>query len=204
MQNSESKVFFVSRLLNWIEKGGIIRKTFVWFLRGVAVVFGLSGLGLFISNWGYTFDLGFFGFFGLVITQVLLVVTLYIVIRILFIRAGDIDDLTTGKYTVIPIFSIISKLNGEVFAVLSFMSGLMSSVLLLLAGSYGARQLMMMPGIRPYAYQVGQNVILSAFSVLLVGTVLGFLALLVGYFWSEVIIVIVDIAESLTKKENST
>lgn len=199
--------FFMKPLLNWVERGGVIRNTFVWFLRSLAVIFGFGGVVVFVRNWGFLGDLGFFGMIGLLIAQVLLVVTLYMVVRVLMIRASDIGELNTGKYTVIPIFSIVSKLVGELMAIVSIMGGFMSGTIVLFVGAYGANRLLEsgfgVPGVRSVVFSVGRSTLAASFSAVIAGFFFGFLALLVGYLWSEMIIVLVDIAENLTERDTA-
>jgi hypothetical protein len=70
-------------LLDWVEQGGIIRTIFTVILKGTAVLFALSGLGLFFSNWSYITEISLIGSLGFFVAQLLLLVTFYMAVHTL-------------------------------------------------------------------------------------------------------------------------
>jgi hypothetical protein len=81
----------------------------------------------------------------------------------------------------------------------------MSGSLLFFMGARNATVLISrgfgIPGFKQIAFAMERNALTGAITAVIGGLLVGFVAMLIGYLWAEAIIVLVDIAESLTDEE---
>jgi len=191
------KYFFMEAVLEKISQGLFFRKAFAIALQILAVAIAIAALMAWIAVWksisGYSAE----AIFGIIIYQLLYIIAVYMVVHILLIRAGSINALPASDYTVIPIVSITLKLFGEIYA--SFVS-VISVAGGILTWFIGSSAFYMIKGSAPIVPSYGSGEGFLGGLVFMVG---GLFSALVGlvlfYFLSELVVVLVEIARN-TKK----
>lgn len=117
--------------------GGYLRRSFLWVLRSVDVLFGLGGLALNIILWIQLFSnpnpVGVQ--VGGAIDLVLYLGALYAIVATVWFRAGDIVGLPEGTLPAFDIASIASRLIGEVAAIVFGYGAVAGAILVWAAGS---------------------------------------------------------------------
>lgn len=191
-------MFFMKSVLELISQGEIFRRVFAVLLKIVGILAIIGGLLVSISLWAALFDAHEFPPFGAIlggfIFQLFLIVTTYMVVHTIFIRARNIADLSEGDFTMIPIVSIFCRLIGEVFAVVIGILSIGLGISMWLAGgyfTYFTRELDFIP-----FHLGGGGVFLAGLITIGAGLLYAFLLLVIYYFISELIIVFVDIARN--------
>jgi hypothetical protein len=189
-----NQFLFFKPYLQKISEVNFFRNVFVWFLRVVAGFEVLALLGISYKMWSLL-SMGFEAklFFVLFLIQLLLIFLTYLVVTILLSRADDIAALPLkNDYIVIPIFVIVTKMSGEIFAVMYTVLGVAAAIAIWIIGNVP----MDLPGMSIFA---GNSGFIGGIIALITGPVLGFIILSISYFVAEQLGVLVDIARN-TKK----
>lgn len=180
--------------LKKMSEGNFFKTVFAWFLRIIA---GLQVIGLVYASFKMwqMLSMGFEikAFITILLTQLLVIVLVYLTVTILLSRADDIDALPLkSDYIVIPIFVVVTKMIGEMMAVFYTVMGLVAAIAIWIVGSIP----MAMPGMSMFS---GYSGVAGGFMALIFGPVIGFVLLSVFYFAAEQLGVLQDIAKN-TKK----
>ncbi|MBN1669939.1 MAG: hypothetical protein JXR37_02825 [Kiritimatiellae bacterium] len=110
-------------ILKALSSGALVRKTLGTFFQVAAVVLGLFLLVKWFPAWGFMRALGFFGWIGYAIWQLVFLYAAFLAVKVLFIRAGEVKSLPDSDYVVMPIVAILFKALGEMaFVALGVMS----------------------------------------------------------------------------------
>jgi hypothetical protein len=116
--------------------GGYLRKSFLWVLRSVDVLFGLGGLALNIILWIQLFGnpnpVGLQ--VGGAINLALYLGALYAIVATVWFRAADIVGLPEGTLPAFDIASIASRLVGEVAAIVLGYGAIAGAIMVWSAG----------------------------------------------------------------------
>jgi len=186
------KYLFMVPVLKSLDDGTPFRRGFALALRVIAILLIIGLLITWIALWKVVFSQDGVAIFGGFIFQVFLLVGFYMVIHTYWIRANDIEKIGKSEYTIIPIVSILLKMTGEVSAWGSFVIGLGAGIFQILAGYQ-------FPGWRtPYGFFDNgmTSSFVSGLLVIVFGAVFALFWLILFYFLSEFIIMIVDIAKN--------
>ena len=114
------KFFFIRPLLKLLAQEKVFRKLVSVTLRILAAVIVLGSLAPFFKAGKVVFELPASGILGGIMFQLFFIVAIYAVVHVLLIRAGDIDELKTGNFSVLPLTAVLLKALGEMYA--SFVS----------------------------------------------------------------------------------
>ncbi|MGM0381474.1 MAG: hypothetical protein ACQEP7_05760 [bacterium] len=194
---------FMSDVLDWFSEGEVLRRIFSILLKVICGVFALLALYRFAKNWSFVTEVSFGGFLGLLWVQIIFVVASYMVLHTIWIRSNKISEIEAGRYTVIPIFSNLSRMMGEIYAVIAANVAVGGTVVLLFAGLprplsnligevFPVAVPMMHPGYGAAGIKPAIGFFLGA-----VGAGLSFLVTF--YLVAELLIVLVDIARNTAK-----
>ena len=136
---------------------------------------------------------------GAILFAIVILATAACVAQIYWYRSGSVAALAHSRYTVIPIFSILSRTGGEASAIGLFGIGVGVCLLLWLSpeGALGAMQAL--PGLGMAAAMAGAGGFFAGIFVLVYLTALGFSALIFGYLWAECLMLVVDIEQNTRK-----
>jgi hypothetical protein len=191
------KLSWLSRVLDALSDGRIVRRATAAFLRTMAVGTIVMGvLGGFMTL-AVTFRLGSLTgvsigvFAGGLVYSVLLVTLCGVLAELSRYRARTIDALPSSPFTVIPVISVLLRLSGELFAALCLGFGVGAVVLLAFGAEQVGRQgLFRLPELVPgYSSSVFTGVVDLAFTV-----VVAFGGILCAYFLAESALVLAQIA----------
>ena len=196
-----SKLFFMQPVRDFISTGKFFRTGFGWILRVLAVALLFGGFYLFIESWKAVEYLKFWGIIGLIIAQGFFVVAVWIISQIVFNRANVIMELPDAHFTIIPIFSIVVKMIGEIYAAVTLMLSVVGTIMIWFSGG----------GMRGLYYQFREFApfLQSGYGFwggllsLGIGIVSAFVLLFVFYLLAELIVVTFDIANNVRDLMNS-
>ena len=189
-----NQYLFFKPWLKKISEGSFFRNVFVWFLRLIACFQVIALLGISYKMWSLL-SMGFQGklFFVILLIQLLVILLTYLVITVLLSRADDIAAIPVGNdYIVIPIFVIVTKMTGEIFAVFYTVIGIAAALAIWIVGGMP----MDIPGASLFS---GNSGFAGGLIALITGPVLGFIVLSLSYFIAEQLGVLVDIARNTRK-----
>jgi hypothetical protein len=190
-----SPVYFFYPILDKLNDGKVIRTALTLALRILGVLFLLGGLYFLIDLLKASFRLPTEGTIGGLIFAILFLAALLAVVQIFFYRAASIRDLGESPFTVIPMFSILFRAAGEVYATLGVAVGVGGCLFIWFSGISPLMLLGELGGLFPSSS--AGNTFLSGVLFLVSLTVLSFVVLVVNYFVAEAIIVLVDIAKNI-------
>jgi len=189
------KYLFMEAVLEKISQGQFFRKAFAVALQILAVVIAIAALVAWITVWKSLSGLSSEAIFGIIIFQVLFVIAVYMVVNILIIRAGNINTLPDSDYTVIPIISLTLKLSGEIYA--SFVT-VISVAGCILTWFIGSSAIYMIKRSAPLVPSYGSGEGFWGGLVFMAGGLFSaFVGLVLFYFLSETVVVVVDIAKNI-------
>lgn len=193
-----SGAFFFYPVLDALSDGGVIRKWVVIGLKIAAIVEILAGLLVAVTILTAAGRGSAAGLLGGILAAVLILATSLCVAQVLWYRSGSVAALGQSRYTVIPIFSVLSRGFGEAAAAGLAGLGIASCLLLWLTPAGDIAPIGGIPFVSGLAYQGGGFVAGLVLLVYMVGS--GFGALIVGYLWAECIMLLVDIEQNTRDK----
>ncbi len=191
------KYLFMKKVLEKIAQAQFFRKAVVVALQILAVVIAIAALVAWITMWKTVSGSGYSAeaILGIIIFQLLFIIAVYMVVHILLIRAGNINELPDSDYTVIPIVSITFKFFGEIYASFVTVISIGGGILTWFIGS-GA--IYMIKRSAPLVPSYGNGDGFWGGLVFMAGGLFSaFVGLLLCYFLSEVVIVLADVAKNI-------
>lgn len=187
------KFFFMESVLRLISQGKFFNKAFAFALRVIAVAVAFAGLVAWIFSWKTIFGFSATGIIGGIVFQLFYVIAIYTVVHTLLLRSQNIDNLPEAEYTVIPIASITFKLMGEAYAGFVAVISVAGGIFTWLAGKEVKATFGLMTPMIPH---FGDVSFLGGLVFCLGGILVAFSVLVLFYFLSESVIVMVDIARN--------
>ena len=184
------RAFFFYPVLEALNDGRVIRKIVIICLKVGAVLIALGGLlmALTVLTAGLKGSGG--SALGGILFALILLVTAACVAQIYWYRAGSVSKLAySPRNTVIAVFAILSRTGGEAAATGFSGLGIGACLFLWLASDV---PLSFLPAV-PYLGQAETGGFLGGLFILIYLVLLGFGALILGYMWSEWIMLMVDI-----------
>ncbi len=189
------KVFFMETVLEKISEGKFFRQMFAITLQIIAVVIVVSALIAWITVWKSISGLSSEAVLGIIIFQLLFIIAIYMCVHVLIIRAANINALPDSDYTVIPIVSITLKAFGEIYASFVMVIAIGGGILTWFIGSSA---LYLIKNSAPLVPSYGSGEGFWGGLVFMAGGVFAALiGLVLFYFLSESVIVLVDIAKNI-------
>lgn len=186
---------FFRPVLEALDHGDVIRTSVVLALRIFGVLAVLGGLYLLVEILKISFRLPTQGTTGGLLFAVIFVAAILAQFQIYFYRAESVRNLGESPFTVIPIFSILFRTLGEIYATLGVAVGVGGCLFIWLSGISPLR---LLPGAGEIFPSVsGGGTFLDGLVFLLWLSVLSFLSLVVFYFLAEAILVVLDIARNI-------
>lgn len=184
---------FMSRLIEYVSHGALFRRVVASFLVVCGVLAAIGGVaGGVVGLIGYV-QFGGLAILGGLIAMLFMFVAAYMWAHTYFIRAGTVRDLPEGEYTIIPIMSVLLKMTGELALVSLLSAGVQGT---LATWFMGANPLGRYGGFGGYGMTAGEGFIVGVV-FLLAAAILGFVALLVYYLLSELVVILADIARDV-------
>lgn len=185
------KYFFMRPILQKFSQGDFFRKVFSVALRVLAVIIVFAGLTGFVYTWNTISELPASEILGGIVFQILFAIAIYMVVHSLLIRAKQIDELTDAQYNVITIFTIFTKLIGEIYASFSTATAIGGGIFIWFA-SNSAREVL--EKVTPYVLKTGDASFMGGLKYMLGGVLSAFLILATSYLISELLAITLDIA----------
>lgn len=185
--------FFFYPVLDALSDGSVIRRCVIIGLKVASIISLLGGLLMALTILAASARGSGGALLGGILAALIILGTSLCAAQILWYRSGSVASLTESRYTVIPIFSILSRAFGETGAAGLTGLGVGACLLLWLTPSSDVVPLAGIPFVSGLAYQSG---FLAGLILLVYMVGSGFLALIVGYLWAECIILLVDIEKN--------
>ena len=189
------KYLFMKPVLQLISEGRFFRKATAIALRVLAIAIGFASLVGWIFNWKQVFGFTVTEMLGGIIFQLLLVIAVYMVIHAIWLRSDNIGRLPESEYTVVPIVSICLKLVGEIYASYVAVMAIAEGLFTWFSGKGAVSLFQGLAFLIPHH----EDSIVGGFSVILKGELYAFVGLVLFYFLSESVIVMVDIARNIKR-----
>lgn len=184
---------FAGAFLKLASKGSFFRKVIAIALRVIAVLLAIGGAVLFVEGFKFIMQLPSAEMLGGIIFEVFLIVAVYIVVHILWIRAGGIGRLPESEFNVIPIVALLVKMWGEVYAGAGAVVVVGAGIFMWFAGpniQFFLQQLVpMFPNFAPSSNQSFE----AGLMLIIYGLAICFSVLVISYFVSEMILLGVQI-----------
>lgn len=178
------KLLPVPVLLRLISEGSLFKQIFTWLLRVWASFAVVAGIWISIGLWrgGGSSNQAVF---GQLVFQVALVLAIYLVAHLSWIRAQDVAAMPqTAGEVIIPLARLLLRLGGELYASLLAVLGT-GGALMIWISSGEAR--MDTPELRLLLPGFGGDPFSAGLTLLLVGLLSAALGLLAGYLASELL-----------------
>ena len=187
--------FFIP-VLEKLNDGKVIRTSIAFALQILGYLTLLGFVVLLVTLLKGAFQLpGAGATIGGVLFAFVLAATGLAIYQIFIYRAGNIRDLGESPFTVIPIFSILFRIAGEVYSVIGLAVGVGGCLFIWLAqlnpmyllGGIGS----LLPSISP------EGTFLGGILFLIYLSVASFFVLIIFYFLAEASVVMVDVAKNI-------
>ena len=181
----------IAPLMSALSRGAIIRKTVSILMQVTVVLMGLYLIYFWFKSWAILKDVRFFT--GLAVVQWQLVVPFagFLSLKLLYLRAADVQALPDSDYVVAPIVSILITVYGEI--VFLFL-GVMSIPLTVMAWLISDQDLF---SFRELTFAPIQTGFWGGLLTFLTCWGIGFLALLLTRFLREWLMAIFSIAQDV-------
>ena len=187
---------FMSRLIEYVSHGTLFRRIVAIFLVVCGVLAAIGGVAAGVVGLiGYV-QFGGLAILGGLIAMLFMFVAAYMWAHTYFIRARTVRDIPEGEYTVIPIMSVLLKMTGELAFVSMLSAGVQGTLATWFMGANPIGALRGYGGYGGYGMTAGEGFIVGVI-FLLGATILGFVALLVYYLLSELVVILADIARDV-------
>ena len=186
-------------VLSALAEGNVLRNAIALVMRVGAVLILLGGLLLVIQILKMSFQLPSA---TATIGGLLLAVACFAVSQIYLLRAQSVHDLEDSPFTVIPILSILFRASGEAYAVGAIAFGVGGCLFTWLSGTSPTMLLSGLGGFMPPfpgLNELGGQSFVSGLIFLVTMIIAGFVALVVFYALSELVVVPVDIAVNVRR-----
>jgi hypothetical protein len=171
-------------LLRLISEGSLFKQVFAWLLRLWAVSAVVAGVWLSIELWrsGSSSNQAIF---GQLIFQVALVVALYLVAHLSWVRAQDVAAMPqVAGEVIIPLTRLLLRLGGELYASLMAVLGTGGALMIWISAGEGRPDLAELRVLLP---ATGGDPFPAGLAMLLTGLASAALGLLGGYLASELL-----------------
>jgi uncharacterized membrane protein len=186
---------FFNPILDALNDGKVIRTSVAFALQSLGVLSLLGGIYLFIEILKTSFDLPTKGTIGGLLLSAVIIVAILAIVQIYFYRATNIRNLGESQFTVIPIFSILFRCFGEIYATLSLAIGVGGCLFIWFSGM---NPLYVLGGMgRFLGFLSPEGTFIGGILFLTYLAVLAFITIVVFYFLAESTVVLVDIARNI-------
>lgn len=187
---------FMSRLIEYVSHGMLFRRIVAGFLIACGALAAIGGVAAGVVGLIGYIQFGGLAIFGGLIAMLFMFVAAYMWAHTYFIRARSVRDIPEGEYTVIPIMSVLLKMTGELAFVSLLSAGVQGTLATWFMGANPMEALRGYGGYGGYGMTAGEGFIVGVI-FLLGATILGFVALLVYYLLSELVVILADIARDV-------
>jgi hypothetical protein len=186
---------FFKPVLDALNDGKVIRSSIALFLQILGVLSIVGGVYLLIEILKASYDLPTEGTIGGLLLSIILIAAVLAVAQIFFYRSTNVRDLGESQFTVIPIFSILFRCFGEIYATLGVAIGVGGCIFIWFS-KYNPLYLLglighFFPSFSPEGTFLGGLLFLVYFALL------SFVIIVVFYFLAESTVVLVDIAKNI-------
>jgi hypothetical protein len=190
--------FLFFSVLRALSNGRVIRALMTFLLRVLSILTLAGGLYLLYNMVTGTFhegaptELVLYGILAILI----FVVTMVAVAQIFWFRANSVQEIPDGPFTAIPVFSVLLRAIGEIYACVITTLGILVCLLIWIAKGEGRLPPISLPGLNLPNVHI-ENSFLQGLVFLLFMLLMAAGALLLFYFLAEAIVVTVDIAVNI-------
>lgn len=189
--------YSVRPILESLDRGQFIRESVALVLRVLAILGAIASLFLVIEMIKLSFQLPTEGTVGGLLLSILFAVSIVVIVQILFTRASHIAMLGDSSFTVIPVFSLLLRASGEMYATLTAAVGV-GGCLFIWFAKLNPLQLLGGVGAFVPAYST-EGTFLGGLLFLVYLLLLSFAILVFFYFLAEATVVLADIAVNIRR-----
>ncbi|MCL5966370.1 MAG: hypothetical protein M1550_04035 [Deltaproteobacteria bacterium] len=185
------KYLFMEHVLNRLSCGPFFRRFLALSLRIFAAVIAVGGLIAFVNAWNHTAKLPSARILGGIVYILSLAGGFYMAVHAILIRSKDIRGLPDSEFTLIPIFSVLSRMTGEAYAAFVAAVAVGGGILIWFAEGSSYPILEDMSLLFPHG---GGETFPDGIRFMLRGVLRAVLALAGGYLLSEIFVVLEKVA----------
>jgi hypothetical protein len=132
-----ANIFFVKAFLNGLQEGKSVRFGIFLLLWVIALAVIIVGIIKWVDLWNLVSGQDAAGVIGVILSQLIFLVLIYVLFQILVIRASDVLNVEAfdSDFTVIPVMSVLTRTVGELMATMFIFIGIMRMLVMWFAGS---------------------------------------------------------------------
>jgi len=186
---------FFRPVLDALTDGKVIRTYVALALQVFGILSLVGGVYLLVEILKASFELPTAGTIGGLLLAIVFVAAVLAVAQIFFYRAANIRDLGESQFTVIPIFSILFRCFGEIYATFGVAIGVGGCIFIWFSGVNPLELLRGVAGFFPSLYPEGT--FLGGLLFLVYFALMSFGIIIIFYFLAESTVVLVDIAKNI-------
>lgn len=190
---------FFKPVLTALNDGKVIRSSVALVLKILGVLSLLGGVYLVVEILKASFRLPAEGTVGGLLLSIIFVAALLAVVQIFFYRAASIRDHGDSQFTIIPIFSILFKCIGEIYATFGAAIAVGGCMFIWLSKRNPLRLLKDIAGFFPSLTPEGTFV--GGLLFLMFVALFSFAAITVFYLLAEVMVALTEIARRSSRKD---
>lgn len=183
-----ANIFFVKSFINGLQEGKSVRFGIFLLLWVIALAVIIVGIIKWVDLWNQVSGQDAAGVIGVILSQLIFLVLIYILFQILVIRASDVLNVEAfdSDFTVIPVMSVLTRTFGEILATVYLFLGIMLLLVNWFAGD-AYIILLFVKKISLFGILGGEGFKGGIYS-LVEGVVQAFAIIVIAYFFAEWII----------------
>ena len=189
--------FLFFGVLRALGRGSAVRKWMTLLLRGLSILTLILGGYILFQGLASGFREGAPSEAVLltILTLLILAVTIVAMAQIFWFRANSVNEIPEGPFTAIPVFAVLVRAIGEVYACVIAAAGLFACLGIWIARHVGGEiSPLRLPGFNLPNLPLFENSFFQGVLILVVAMLIAAAYLLFFYFFAEAIVVTVDIA----------
>jgi hypothetical protein len=190
------RALFVPAFLAALDRGAVLKKVTALALQASAALVALWGVVVWVKTWEGTRYLEGAEVLGLVLFQLVVLVMIYALVHVLWLRASTVARLPAQDWVAVEVGAACLRVAGELYAVAGAFTGTALALLVLVSGQRGPGGVLLevLRELFPAAPAGVQNQVAAAVGVLASFGLASVAALLGAYLVAELLLAIVEIA----------
>ncbi len=184
---------FIPHLLNLIARPRFFNRAVAISVRAAAAVIVLVGLVPFFQASKIIFNLPASGILGGILFQLFYIVAIYSVVHAFIIRADDIENLPGSEFNTITLMSVLLQLIGEAYAAFVSLIAVGGGIFIWFTAKGIDKLLSPVPKFLP---NFGDASFMGGIQFMIGGIFVAIVVLVLFYFLSELMILLVRVAKN--------
>jgi hypothetical protein len=198
-------LLFVPGLLAALDRGAVLKKVAALAMKVCAVLVALWGVVVWVKTWEGTRYLEGAEVLGLVLFQLVVLVMIYALVHVLWLRAATVARLPARDWIAVEVGAACLRLAGELYAIAGAFTGTALALLVLVSGQRGPGGVLLelLRDLFPATPAALQNQVAAAVGVLASFGLASVAALLGAYLLAELALAVVETARRARRDEGA-